>query len=106
MTGDVSALDLPDDSFDGVWCERVLQHVDDADVAIGELIRVTRPGGRVCLIDTDWDSLAFDGVPPGLAADGRRAHARPVHRRASATWAARCAAAWSAPVCATSGPPR
>jgi SAM-dependent methyltransferase len=67
VTGDVSALDLPADSVDGVWCERVLQHVDDAAVAIGELVRVTRPGGRLCLIDTDWTSLAFDGVPAGLA---------------------------------------
>ena len=66
MTGDVSALDLPTTSFDGVWCERVLQHVDDADAAIGELVRVTRPGGRVCLLDTDW---ALAGLrrrrPPG-----------------------------------------
>src|SRR4051812_28978527 len=53
MTGDVSAMTLPTDSVDGVWCERVLQHVDDADTAIAELIRVTRPGGRICLIDTD-----------------------------------------------------
>ncbi|GIF17936.1 ubiquinone/menaquinone biosynthesis C-methylase UbiE [Actinoplanes tereljensis] len=68
MTGDVSAMRLPSDSFDGVWCERVLQHVDDADAAIAELIRVTRPGGRICLIDTDWESLAFDGVPARLAA--------------------------------------
>jgi len=67
MTGDVSAMNLPADSFDGVWCERVLQHVDDADVALAELIRVTRPGGRICLIDTDWGSLAFDGVPAVLA---------------------------------------
>jgi SAM-dependent methyltransferase len=67
MTGDVSAMTLPTDSVDGVWCERVLQHVDNADRAIGELIRVTRPGGRICLIDTDWASLAFDGVPAQLA---------------------------------------
>jgi SAM-dependent methyltransferase len=67
VAGDVSALDLPDDGFDGVWCERVLQHVTDPDRAIGEMVRVTRPGGRVCLIDTDWLSLAFDGVPAGLA---------------------------------------
>jgi SAM-dependent methyltransferase len=67
VAGDVSALELPDDTFDGVWCERVLQHVVDADRAIGELARVTRPGGRVCLIDTDWLSLAFDGVPAQLA---------------------------------------
>jgi SAM-dependent methyltransferase len=68
VTGDVSALGFGDDEFDGVWCERVLQHVTDADRAIGELIRVTRPGGRICLIDTDWNSLAFDGMPSELAA--------------------------------------
>jgi SAM-dependent methyltransferase len=67
LTGAVAATTLPADSVDGVWCERVLQHVDAADVVIGELIRVTRPGGRICLIDTDWGSLAFDGVPARLA---------------------------------------
>ncbi|MGK5678209.1 methyltransferase domain-containing protein [Actinoplanes sp. URMC 104] len=66
-TGDVSAIDLPAGSVDGVWCERVLQHVDDADAAVAELVRVTRPGGRICLIDTDWSSLAFDGVPSQLS---------------------------------------
>jgi SAM-dependent methyltransferase len=68
LTGDVAAIDLSDDDVDGVWCERVLQHVADPDAAIAELIRVTRPGGRICLIDTDWLSLAFDGVPEHLAA--------------------------------------
>jgi SAM-dependent methyltransferase len=65
QTGDVAALDLPGDSVDGVWCERVLQHVPDADRVISEFVRVTRPGGRICLIDTDWESLAFDGMPAG-----------------------------------------
>jgi SAM-dependent methyltransferase len=68
LTGDVAALDMSGDSVDGVWCERVLQHVDDADRTIGELLRVTRPGGRICLVDTDWGSLAFDGMPGGLGA--------------------------------------
>jgi ankyrin repeat protein len=54
---------------DGVWCERVLQHVVDADRVIGEFARVTRPGGRICLIDTDWESLAFDGLPDAWAAE-------------------------------------
>ncbi|ROP32937.1 ubiquinone/menaquinone biosynthesis C-methylase UbiE [Couchioplanes caeruleus] len=67
VPGDVCALDFDDESFDGVWCERVLQHVDDADTAVGELARVTRTGGRVCLLDTDWSSLAFDGVDAALA---------------------------------------
>ncbi|MCA2217732.1 methyltransferase domain-containing protein [Jidongwangia harbinensis] len=61
-TGDAQALDLPDDSVDGVWCERVVQHLPDPDAALAEFARVTRPGGRVCVIDTDWQSLALDGV--------------------------------------------
>lgn len=67
VVGDVGALDLPDSSVDGVWCERLLQHVEDPDAVIGELVRVTRQGGRVCLVDTDWSSLAFDGVPEAMA---------------------------------------
>jgi 2-polyprenyl-3-methyl-5-hydroxy-6-metoxy-1,4-benzoquinol methylase len=67
VRGDVSRLDLGDGSVDGVWCERVLQHVAEPDRVIGEFIRVTRPGGRICLIDTDWLSLAFDGMPRDLA---------------------------------------
>ncbi|MBQ0888720.1 methyltransferase domain-containing protein [Streptomyces sp. RM72] len=59
--GDITALDAPDGHFDGVRCERVLQHLTDPDEALRELIRVTRPGGRVCVIDTDWSSYAWDG---------------------------------------------
>src|ERR1041384_5723261 len=69
-TGDVSAIDLPSGSVDGVWCERVLQHVDDADLAVAELVRVTRAGGRLCLIDTVWSSLGCYGVPPAMALPG------------------------------------
>ncbi len=66
--GSVTALDFPDDTFGGVRCERVLQHVPDPDKAVAELLRVTRPGGRVVLVDTDWESLAFDGAPEDLVA--------------------------------------
>jgi ubiquinone/menaquinone biosynthesis C-methylase UbiE len=64
---DITALPLPDDSFDAVRCERVLQHVANADLGVAELIRVTRFGGRVCLIDTDWPSLTVDGIAPEVA---------------------------------------
>lgn len=73
VSGDVATLDFPDASFDAVRCERVLQHVDDPDRAIHELSRVTRPGGRVCLVDTDWESIAVDGLPADLGA-AVRAH--------------------------------
>jgi ubiquinone/menaquinone biosynthesis C-methylase UbiE len=53
LVGDVTALDLPDEHFDGVRSERVLQHLADPEAAIADLVWVTRPGGPVCLIDTD-----------------------------------------------------
>jgi ubiquinone/menaquinone biosynthesis C-methylase UbiE len=62
-TADIMGLDFPDGVFDGVRSERVLQHVPDPDAAVAELVRVTAPGGRVCLIDTDWDSFLMDGMP-------------------------------------------
>lgn len=66
VVGDVGALDFADGEFDGTRAERVLQHVDDPDLAIRELARVTRPGGRVCVIDTDWGSLVQDGIDADL----------------------------------------
>ena len=63
--GDIAALDFPDATFHAVRSERVIQHVPDADAAIAELVRVTVPGGRVCLIDTDWESVLMDGMPVG-----------------------------------------
>src|SRR4051794_20412666 len=42
--GDVTALDLPDDSFDVVHAHQVLQHVADPVLALREMGRVCRPG--------------------------------------------------------------
>jgi SAM-dependent methyltransferase len=72
VQGSVTDLEFPAATFDGVRSERVLQHVADPDRAVRELARVTRPGGRVCLVDTDWESAALDGVPADLATGVRR----------------------------------
>jgi SAM-dependent methyltransferase len=64
--GDIMALNFPDAVFDRVRSERVIQHLPDPDAAVAELARVTVPGGRVCLIDTDWDSFLMDGMPADL----------------------------------------
>jgi SAM-dependent methyltransferase len=53
-------LDLPTESFDAVRCERLLVHVPDPVLALGEMVRVTRRGGRVMVIDMDVDSLVLD----------------------------------------------
>ncbi|MEJ2862128.1 class I SAM-dependent methyltransferase [Actinomycetospora flava] len=49
--GDLSALPLPDASVDAAVCALALVHVADPAVAIGELARVVRPGGRVVISD-------------------------------------------------------
>ncbi|HEV2061185.1 MAG TPA: class I SAM-dependent methyltransferase [Solirubrobacteraceae bacterium] len=46
---DVTATGLPDGAFDAVVCSHVLEHVSDDAAAIGELRRVTAPGGW-CLV--------------------------------------------------------
>jgi SAM-dependent methyltransferase len=50
-----SAYSLPfdDASFDAVRAERVFQHLDDPARALAEMVRVTRPGGRVLVVDPD-----------------------------------------------------
>lgn len=59
--GDAHRLEFPDGAFDGARADRVFQHLDDPERALAELIRVTRPGGRIVVADTDWGTLAVDG---------------------------------------------
>lgn len=60
LVGNALNLDEPDQSFDAARCERTLQWLTDPQAAVAELARVLRPGGRLCLIDTDWSTLRLD----------------------------------------------
>lgn len=64
--GDVTHLDVPAAFFDGTYSERVFQHLETAEMALAELARVTRPGGRVVVVDTDWGMHAIHGANPAL----------------------------------------
>jgi ubiquinone/menaquinone biosynthesis C-methylase UbiE len=48
---DAKALPYPDDSFDGVICHAMLHHLADPTVALKEMVRVLRPGGRMLVKD-------------------------------------------------------
>lgn len=67
-TGDALAIDEPDSSFDACRAERVLQWLPELERPVAEMMRVLRPGGRLCLIDTDWRTFAVDLPDLALAA--------------------------------------
>jgi SAM-dependent methyltransferase len=56
---DVTALDMPDGSFDAAVCTQVYEYVDDMPAALAEVRRVLRPGGGLVVLDTDWDSIVW-----------------------------------------------
>jgi ubiquinone/menaquinone biosynthesis C-methylase UbiE len=64
--GDALALPFVDDSFDLVFSRSALHHLLLPDVAVREMARVCRPGGRVVVSDMTGPNAdlrqAFDGV--------------------------------------------
>ncbi|WP_372410359.1 methyltransferase domain-containing protein [Streptomyces luteireticuli] len=58
--GDAEALPFADGSFDAVRAERVIEHVEDPQRAVKEMLRVTKPGGRVLAVDPDHGLWAPD----------------------------------------------
>jgi SAM-dependent methyltransferase len=81
--GNAEALPFPNDSFDVVYSVTVMEEVN-ADRMIGELMRLTRPGGRIGAIvranDSFWvvnlpisDDLKRKVEPPGAMGGGASA---------------------------------
>ena len=56
---DVTHLPMSDHSFDVALATQVYEYVPDITRALKELARVVRPGGRVLLVDTDWESAVW-----------------------------------------------
>lgn len=51
VAGDALALPFPDDTFDAVSISYGLRNVEDTEAALREMLRVTRPGGRVVIAE-------------------------------------------------------
>lgn len=57
---DGRSLPFESNTFDACRSERMLQHVIEGEVAVSEIIRVTKPRGRIVIADTDWSTLSID----------------------------------------------
>jgi ubiquinone/menaquinone biosynthesis C-methylase UbiE len=72
---DGSAISLPfeDRSFDAAVCVQVLEYVPEIAVALRELRRVLRPGGRAVIWDVDWSTTSWYSDEPDRMARVLRA---------------------------------
>jgi SAM-dependent methyltransferase len=61
--GDAYALPLPDRSVDFVYARLLFQHLADPLLALAEVRRVLRPGGRICIVDVAEGWFALDPEP-------------------------------------------
>ncbi len=57
--GDAARLDFPSATFDFVVAVQVYLYVAEIERALAEAARVLKPGGRLIVVDTDWDSCVW-----------------------------------------------
>lgn len=66
--GDIREIPYPDAAFDVTFCDKVLIHVGPTERALGEMVRVTKPGGRVGALEWDLCALSLHSDEPELTA--------------------------------------
>ncbi|MDT4920786.1 MAG: arsenite methyltransferase [Pseudonocardiales bacterium] len=59
FVGQATELPVPAAGFDAVTSTQVYEYVADMPAALAEARRVLRPGGRLLILDTDWDSIVW-----------------------------------------------
>lgn len=68
--GDAQSLPFPAASFDAVLCGYGLMHVPQPEMALREMLRVLRPGGRAAFSAWDESGVAFPLVYEAVRACG------------------------------------
>jgi arsenite methyltransferase len=64
--GDATALDFPDETFDFVVAVQVYSFVPNVARAIEEAARVLRIGGRLLVLESDWDMCLWKSKDPAF----------------------------------------
>ncbi len=57
---DASFMPFEDDYFDSCRSERLFQHLQNPTAALSEMVRVTKDGGWIVVLDPDWGSVSID----------------------------------------------
>lgn len=69
---DIQKTGLPDESYDTIICNHVLEHVDDFRTALKEMHRILRPGGSfICSFPMDPKVELLDEDPSVQTEEGR-----------------------------------
>jgi ubiquinone/menaquinone biosynthesis C-methylase UbiE len=71
LVDDAEALSAPDNAYDLIVSRHLFWTLPHPEQALREWLRVTRPGGRVAIVDGEWTRRRSEETPPDE--DGMRA---------------------------------
>ncbi len=66
VQGDIQHLLFENATFDRCYADRIFIHLPDPHLALAELVRVTRPGGQILIVEGDHETQVLDSPYPDV----------------------------------------